>query len=120
MFIVASVAVMVINCYIWFEHRSQGLLRGGGGKVFWNLSYLNDDAKLDGNILYTVFYMIIFLSLKLSTVRTLTDGYLVRVGPHHHLKPVRVYITTDNVNMLSPLPTHTATYQHPAIYTRRL
>ena len=36
-FIVASLAVMVIHCCIWFEQKSCEGLLGGGFKVFWNI-----------------------------------------------------------------------------------
>ena len=65
MFIVASLVIMIIHCWFWFEEKicCEGLLRVGM-KSFETFFYLDENAKMDGRISYTVFYMSIFPFVK--------------------------------------------------------
>ena len=74
MFIVASSAVMVIHCRIWFEQKSQlrGTFRGGGGinSILKHL-YLNDHAEFNSKIWNIMFLHNYRLVCEISTVGSL-------------------------------------------------
>ena len=56
MFIVASLAVMVIHCYIWFEQNvSCGGLLGGGVKSILQHLYVIVNVEFDSKISYIMF-----------------------------------------------------------------
>ena len=57
MFIVASLAVMVIHCCIWFEQNVScgGLLGGGGVKSILQHLYVIVNVEFDSKISYIMF-----------------------------------------------------------------
>ena len=74
MFIVASSAVMVIHCCIWFEQKSQllGTFFGGGGSSILKHLYLNDYAEFDSKISYIILFLHDYLLVcEISKVRTI-------------------------------------------------
>ena len=77
MFIVESLAVMVIHCCIWFKQKvsCEGLSREGIS-ILKHL-YLNDYTKFDSKISYIMFLHDCLLACEISTVKTLALSNMV-------------------------------------------
>ena len=83
--ILASLAIMVIHCSIWFEQKSQFYGLGGGGFNFiCNIYFCNVYAEFDSKIAYKMFYMIINWPVKYQRYKDhrFSDWVLTVKGSH--------------------------------------